>query len=71
MNPGDLVIYRSRMGGKRFTRCLGIITEEVEIITKGRSGITDPRNSEYRWFKILIPGAGIKLACDHYLEVVP
>ena len=64
MKAGDLVIYRSRMGGKSFTRSLGIITEEV-------SGITDPRNSEYRWFKILIPGAGIKLACDHYLEVVP
>ena len=67
MNPGDLVIYRYRSGGKsipRYTRSLGIITEEV-------SGITDPRNSEYRWFKILIPGAGIKLACDHYLEVVP
>lgn len=64
MNPGDLVIYRSRMGGKRFTHSLGIITEEV-------SGITDPRNSEYRWFNVLIPGAGVNLVCDHYLEVVP
>ena len=63
MNPGDLVIYRSRSGGKSFTRSLGIITEEV-------SGITDPRYSEYRWFNILIPGVGVKLACDHYLELI-
>lgn len=67
MKAGDLVIYRYRSGGKsipRYTRTTGIILDEV-------SGITDPSCSEYRWFNILIPGVGVKLACDHYLEPVP